>query len=125
MLKLFSKVGLLGGLTLVWMGASGCSRARSLHQDALVFDAHIHAIEREFYHGGDIGQRKPDGQFDLPRAREGGVGAMLLNQNKHFHLSEVFAVLIAILVLGLLLDYLMAVAVRVLCPHVLLQRVRR
>ena len=56
---------------------------------------------------------------------EGGVGALILNQNKHFHLAEVFAVLIAILVLGLLLDYLMAVAVRVLCPHILLQRVRR
>jgi NitT/TauT family transport system permease protein len=56
---------------------------------------------------------------------EGGVGALILNQNKHFHLAEVFAVLIAILVLGLLLDYLMAVSVRILCPHVLLQRVRR
>ena len=56
---------------------------------------------------------------------EGGVGALILNQNKHFHLAEVYALLIAILVLGLLLDYLMEIAVRVLCPHVLLQRVRR
>ena len=59
-------------------------RARSLHQKALVFDAHIHAIEREFYHGGDIGERKPDGQFDLPRAREGGVGAMFFS----FYVTE-------------------------------------
>jgi NitT/TauT family transport system permease protein len=56
---------------------------------------------------------------------EGGVGALILNQNKHFHLAEVYAILIAILVLGLLLDYLMAVAVKVVCPHVLLQRVKR
>ena len=56
---------------------------------------------------------------------EGGVGALILNQNKHFHLAEVYAVLIAILVVGLLLDYLMGLAVRVLCPHVLLQRVKR
>jgi len=56
---------------------------------------------------------------------EGGVGALILNQNKHFHLAEVYALLIAILVFGLLLDYLMAGAVRILCPHVLLQRVRR
>lgn len=56
---------------------------------------------------------------------EGGVGALILNQNKHFHLAEVYALLIAILGLGLLLDYVMAVAVRVLCPHVLLQRVQR
>ena len=51
-------------------------RARALHASALVFDGHIHAVDREFYHGGDIGLRKPDGQFDLPRAREGGLGAL-------------------------------------------------
>src|ERR1035438_8905785 len=54
-------------------------RARELHARALVFDGHIHAIDREFYHGGDIGQRKPDGQFDLPRAKEGGLGAFFLS----------------------------------------------
>src|SRR6266571_5361295 len=32
---------------------------------------------------------------------EGGVGAMLLNQNRHFHLAEVFAIQILILLLGL------------------------
>ncbi len=51
-------------------------RAQALHQRILVFDGHIHAVDREFYHGGDIGTRKPDGQFDLPRAREGGLGAL-------------------------------------------------
>jgi membrane dipeptidase len=59
-------------------------RARALHKSALVFDAHIHAIEREFYNGGDIGQRKSDGQFDLPRAREGGLGAMFFS----FYVTE-------------------------------------
>src|SRR5437764_12011849 len=49
-------------------------RARTLHQDALVFDAHVHAVDREFYHGGDIGERKSHGQWDLSRARGGGVG---------------------------------------------------
>ena len=57
--------------------ASG--RAAALHRAALVFDAHIHAIDREFYHGGDIGERKSDGQFDLPRAREGGLGALFFS----------------------------------------------
>jgi NitT/TauT family transport system permease protein len=56
---------------------------------------------------------------------EGGIGALILNQNKHFHLAEVYAVLIAILGLGLLLDYAMGVLVRVLCPHVLFERVAR
>jgi membrane dipeptidase len=59
-------------------------RARALHNSSLVFDAHIHAIEREFYHGGDIAQRKPDGQFDLPRAKEGGLGAMFFS----FYVTE-------------------------------------
>jgi membrane dipeptidase len=60
-------------------GAAVSPRARALHERALVFDGHIHAIDREFYHGGDIGQRKPDGQFDLPRAKEGGLGAFFLS----------------------------------------------
>src|SRR6476646_4842795 len=54
-------------------------RARALHSRALVFDGHIHAVDREFYNGGDIGQRKADGQFDLPRAREGGLGALFFS----------------------------------------------
>jgi membrane dipeptidase len=54
-------------------------RARKLHQDALVFDAHVHVIDRQFYRGGDIGERVPDGQFDLPRAKDGGVGAMFFS----------------------------------------------
>jgi len=51
-------------------------RARALHEDALVFDAHVHVVNRQFYHGGDMGQRAGDGQFDLARAREGGVDAL-------------------------------------------------
>ena len=68
-----------------WLGAQTADgtavseRARALHSGALVFDGHIHAVDREFYHGGDIGQRKPDGQFDLPRAKEGGLGALFFS----------------------------------------------
>lgn len=54
-------------------------RARKLHHDAFVFDAHVHVIDRQLYHGGDIGDRVPDGQFDLPRAREGGIDAMFFS----------------------------------------------
>jgi membrane dipeptidase len=50
-------------------------KAREIHKEAFVFDGHVHAINRQFYHGGHIGQRLSDGQFDLPRAREGGVDA--------------------------------------------------
>jgi membrane dipeptidase len=55
------------------------ARARALHAGSLVFDGHVHAVDREFYHGGDIGQRKSDGQFDLPRAKEGGLGALFFS----------------------------------------------
>ena len=54
-------------------------RAQAIHARALVFDAHIHAVDRECYHGGDIGVRKPNGQFDLPRARQGGLGALFFS----------------------------------------------
>src|ERR1035441_8607686 len=60
-------------------GPAVSQRARALHSGALVFDGHIHAVDREFYHGGDIGQRKPDGQFDLPRAQEGGLSALFFS----------------------------------------------
>ena len=43
------------------------------------FDAHVHVINRQFYHGGDIGERVSDGQFDLPRTREGGVNALFFS----------------------------------------------
>lgn len=56
---------------------------------------------------------------------EGGIGALILNQNKHFHLAEVYAVLIAILAMGLILDYAMGVVVRILCPYVAFDRVTR
>ena len=54
-------------------------RARKLHQQAFVFDGHVHVIDRQLYHGGDIGERVSDGQFDLPRAKEGGIDAMFFS----------------------------------------------
>jgi NitT/TauT family transport system permease protein len=48
---------------------------------------------------------------------EGGIGAMLLNQNKHFHLAEVFAIQILILLLGMTQDYGIGVFKRIVCPY--------
>ncbi|MBL8177142.1 MAG: dipeptidase [Bryobacterales bacterium] len=58
------------------LAAQVSEQARKLHENAFVFDGHIHVVNRQLYHGGDIGERVADGQFDLPRAREGGVDAM-------------------------------------------------
>jgi NitT/TauT family transport system permease protein len=56
---------------------------------------------------------------------EGGLGAMILNQNKHFRLAEVYAILLVILVIGLVLDYAMGIVTNLVCPHAALERVRR
>ncbi|MEZ5353256.1 MAG: dipeptidase [Bryobacteraceae bacterium] len=54
-------------------------RARKVHDAAFVFDAHVHVINRQFHDGTDIGQRLQGGQFDLVRAREGGVDALFFS----------------------------------------------
>jgi NitT/TauT family transport system permease protein len=56
---------------------------------------------------------------------EGGLGALILNQNKHFLLAEVYAILLVILVVGLVLDYAVGVLSRTLCPYAELEKVRR
>ena len=66
----------LGALGAAALPAQVSEHARKLHRDALVFDAHVHMINRQFYHGGDIGLRVADGQVDLPRMHEGGVDAL-------------------------------------------------
>lgn len=48
---------------------------------------------------------------------EGGIGAMLLNFNKHFQLDKVFAIQIMILLIGLLQDYGIGALQRLLCPY--------
>jgi membrane dipeptidase len=74
-LKRFAFIVLLG----IPIVAAVSPRARKLHQDAFVFDAHVHVINRQFYHGGDIGQRVADGHFDLPRTKDGGIDAMFFS----------------------------------------------
>jgi NitT/TauT family transport system permease protein len=56
---------------------------------------------------------------------EGGLGAMLLNQNKHFKLPQVYAILIVILMVGLVIDYGMGALSNVLCPWARLDKVKR
>ena len=62
---------------LSWSNVS--ARASALHRSAYVFDGHVHALDREFYHGGNITDRVDTGQWDLPRAKEGGVDAFFLS----------------------------------------------
>lgn len=56
---------------------------------------------------------------------EGGIGAMLLNQSKHFHLAEVFAIQLLILGVGLAQDYGIGLLRRLACPYADLTLERR
>ena len=56
---------------------------------------------------------------------EGGIGALILNQNKHFRLAEVYAILLVILLLGLAMDYLMRLITDLLCPYSRMGLVKR
>ena len=50
-----------------------------LHRESFVMDGHTHVMTRELLMKTDIGQRYPDGNVDLPRAKEGGVDAMFFS----------------------------------------------
>src|ERR1700722_13811319 len=59
------------------MGADELSsRARALHFSSLVFDTHADTPQRLFFEQFDLGQRDAEGCVDIPRLREGGVGAI-------------------------------------------------
>jgi NitT/TauT family transport system permease protein len=49
---------------------------------------------------------------------DGGVGALLLAENKHFKLPEVYAVLLVVLVVGLLIDIALRAFGALACPYV-------
>jgi len=55
---------------------------------------------------------------------EGGIGAMLLDQNKHFKLDAVFAINILILIIGLLQDYVIGALRGLCCPYADLKKER-
>jgi NitT/TauT family transport system permease protein len=48
---------------------------------------------------------------------EGGVGAMLLNQQKHMKVAEIFAIQICILLIGLAQDFSLGALKRFFCPY--------
>lgn len=56
---------------------------------------------------------------------EGGIGALLSTENKHFYLSAVFAIQITILLTGLLQDYGIGATKRLMCPYAALASERK
>lgn len=59
------------------MGVDDLSpRAREIHFSSLVFDTHADTPQRFFFDQFDLGHRDAEGCVDIPRLREGGVGAI-------------------------------------------------
>ena len=56
---------------------------------------------------------------------EGGVGALLLNQNKHLRLDSVFAIQLTIFAIGIVLDSLLGLGRRFFFPYSALTQVAR
>lgn len=56
---------------------------------------------------------------------EGGIGTVLMTQDKHFHLASVAAIQLAILVIGLSQDWMLGVLKNVCCPYATLLLERR
>ena len=52
------------------------SQARHVHFRSLVIDTHTDTTQRFIFDDFDIGERHADGSVDLPRMREGGIGAI-------------------------------------------------
>lgn len=52
---------------------------------------------------------------------DGGVGAMMLNENKHLQLDSVFAIQVQLFLMGILIDYMFGVLKNTVCPYAKLQ----
>jgi NitT/TauT family transport system permease protein len=48
---------------------------------------------------------------------QGGVGVLMLNENKHFKLASVFAIQITIFIVGILQDQLLGYLRKIVCPY--------
>jgi len=48
---------------------------------------------------------------------EGGVGTLMLNEGKHFHLDAVFAIQLTILFIGVTQDKMIGLIKKVICPY--------
>jgi len=54
-------------------------RARQLHYSSIVIDAHDDTTQRFFDAGFDLGSRNALGSIDIPRMKEGGLGAIFFS----------------------------------------------
>lgn len=48
---------------------------------------------------------------------DGGIGIILTDQNKHFHLDAVYAIQIIVLMMGIFCDWILGVIRKIFCPY--------
>ena len=69
-----------GGLLAVSMKSDDISaRAKKRHFSSIVADTHDDTTQRFLDGKFDLGERHPDGSIDIPRMREGGLGAIFFS----------------------------------------------
>lgn len=54
------------------------SKARKLAHKIIIVDSHIDMPDHSYRNGTDVSQASPEGQFDFPRAKEGGLDAAFM-----------------------------------------------
>jgi membrane dipeptidase len=64
------------GQRILEAGAEISAKAREVHFRSLVIDTHTDTTQRLLDGKFDVGERHADGSVDIPRMREGGVGAI-------------------------------------------------
>jgi membrane dipeptidase len=67
------------GLFTFASGDNISDKARALHFHAIVIDTHDDTTQRLLVPGFDIGVRHADGDVDIPRMREGGLGGIFFS----------------------------------------------
>jgi membrane dipeptidase len=74
-------VCVLGAISLLAFTPSDSisDQARQLHFSSIVVDTHDDTTQRLFSNDFDLGQRNPSGHIDIPRMREGGLGAIFFS----------------------------------------------
>ncbi len=55
------------------------ARAHAIQQHAIVVDTHDDTPQRFYFENFDLGHRDSAGNIDIPRMREGGLGAIFMS----------------------------------------------
>ena len=79
-LALITTIIFMPVLVSVYQDSAASSRARQVHDRAIVIDTHDDVTQRLIFEKSfDIGARNKTGSLDIPRMREGGLDALFFS----------------------------------------------